>query len=243
MKYSIIMPYYNRPEIRFAFDSFCKFYSIRDDVEIIVVEDTKNFNSNDMHGLLTRIIEKYKELLKISLILDPCVSYNASTRYNRGVEKASGSIIMLTNPETPHTSDILKDLDKVDFTDTYIVCACSAMHLKEDKGNFFDSSFSFYHWYQHATRNLLFHFCSAISKENYNKIGGFDEQYSRGLAYEDANFVKRVEKSGMAIVTRDDLVTYHIEHSRDYSLTKEETEERININKSLWESQLSSQKF
>lgn len=244
MKYSIIMPYYNRPEIRFALDSFCKFYATRDDVEIIIVEDTKNFNSTDMHEKLLSIIDKYKESLKISLILDPCVSYNASTRYNRGVEKASGSIIMLTNPETPHMSDILTELDKIDFTNTYIVCACSAMHLIEDKGNFFDSTFNLYHWYQHSIhRNLLFHFCSAISKENYNKINGFDEQYSKGLAYEDANFVKRIEKSGMSIVTRDDLVTYHIEHSRDYSLSKEETEARIQINKSLWESQLGSQKF
>lgn len=243
MRYSIVMPYYNRSEIRFAFDSFCHFYSNRDDIEIIIVEDTKNFNSPEMHNKLLEIIEKYKTKLKISLILDPCVSYNASTRYNRGVEKASGSIIMLTNPETPHTMDILSELDKVDFSNTYIVCACSAMHLINDNGNFFDSVFKFYHWYQHATRNLLFHFCSSISKSNYEKIGGFDEEYSKGLAYEDANFVKRVEKANIKIVTRDDLVTYHIEHSRDYALSPEETEARININKNLWEQQLRTQQF
>ncbi len=244
MRYSIIMPYYNRPEIRFAFDSFCKLYSDRDDIEIIIVEDTKNFNSVDMHERLDSIIDKYKGSLKISLILDTCVSYNASTRYNRGVEKASGSIIMLTNPETPHTLDIFRELDKIDFSNTYIVCACSAMNLIEDKNNFFDSKFNFYLWYQHTQhRNANFHFCSAISKDNYNRIGGFDERYSKGIAFEDNNFVKRVEKSGLSIVTRDDLITYHIEHSRDYSLSKEETEAKIQINRSLWESQISSQKF
>jgi GT2 family glycosyltransferase len=237
------MPYYNRPEIRFAFDSFAQLYRGRNDIEIIVVEDTKNFNTEEMHQKLLEIINQFKDLLQIKFIVDPCVSYNASTRYNRGVEVSNGSIIMLTNPETPHTLDIFKELDKVDFSNSYIVCSCSAMHLVEDKGNFSDSTFKFYHWYQHATRNVLFHFCSAISKVNYNKIGGFDEQYSKGLAYEDANFVKRVEHAGIKIATRDDLITYHIEHSRDYSLSKEETELRIQINKSLWEKQLSTQKF
>jgi GT2 family glycosyltransferase len=244
MKYSIVIPYYNRPEIRFALDTFVVFYANRDDLEIIIVEDTKNRENEEKHRILQDIITKYSEKLKITLILDPCASYNASTRYNRGVEVASGSIILITNPETPHTIDILKELDKVDFTNTYVVCACSAMHLVEDKGNFFGSQFKFYHWYQHSVhRNLLFHFCAAISKDNYNKIGGFDEGYSKGLAYEDANFVKRVEVCGLQTVTRDDLVTFHIEHSRDYGLNEEDTKRMIEINKCRWERQSSTNKF
>lgn len=244
MKYSIIMPYYNRPEIRFAFDSFIKFYSERDDFEIIISEDTKNRDNVERHQKLNDIINKYSEKLKITLILDPCVAINPATRYNRGVEVAKGSILIITNPETPHTMDIFKELDMVDFSNTYIVCACSAMHLVEDKGNFFDNEHKFYMWYQHTVhRNANFHFCTAISKENYNKIGGFDEGYSKGLGFDDNNFVKRVEVGGLKIVPRDDLVTYHIEHSRVHEIGNEAASKLYRLNELRWEKQVAANNY
>jgi GT2 family glycosyltransferase len=62
----------------------------------------------------------------------------------------------------------------------------------------------------------MFHFCSALSKNNYQKIGGFDERYCNGIAYDDNCFYERIRLNGLKIVLRDDLLTYHIEHSRQY---------------------------
>jgi GT2 family glycosyltransferase len=55
-----------------------------------------------------------------------------------------------------------------------------------------------------------------MSKANYLKIGGFDERYCAGIGFEDEDFVDRVEGKGIRIVTRDDLVTAHLEHDKEY---------------------------
>jgi hypothetical protein len=242
IRYSIIMPYYSRPEIRFSLSSFQAFYKDRNDIEIIIVEDSKNFYDETKHKKLLEIIEQFNNMLYIKLILDPLMSYNCSNKYNLGVKNSEGSIIMLTNPETPHTMNILNELDMVNFSNTYIVCACSAVFLKEDKGTFTDSKFDFYYWYQHTRlgNNFKYHFCSAISKDNYNRCKGFDERFCGGIAYEDANFVQRVLKKDIVIEPRDDLLVYHIEHSRDYSLDKEQTDKLIQINSSIWHRQIST---
>jgi GT2 family glycosyltransferase len=60
----------------------------------------------------------------------------------------------------------------------------------------------------------LLHFCTSISREQYNKIGGFDKRYMYGAAVEDVDFVEKVKKSGMTIIVRDDLVTLHQDHGK-----------------------------
>jgi hypothetical protein len=238
------MPYFSKPDMRFALDSFCHFYGGRKDYEIVIVEDSKNNNIKELHDTLISIVDKFKERISIRLIVDPIESYNPSTKYNLGVKESVGDRIILTNPETPHTMDILSELDLEDFN-SYIVCACSSVFLIKDGGSYLNSEFKFHYWFQHTTlgNNFNYHFCTVISRENYSKCGGFDERFSKGIAYEDANFVKRVLKNQIRIKNRDDLITYHIEHSRDYSLNDVEREKRIKINDDLWNYQLRTGDF
>lgn len=238
------MPYYSRPELRFALDSFVHYYAHRDDIEVVIVEDSKNFKSEEKHNALLKILEKYKDGVKITHILDDIESYCSSSKYNAGVRASTGSVIVLTNPETPHNFDIFQYIDKIDMSNTYVVCACASVTLLVDRGTFFNSDLGFHMWYQHTIhRNALYHFCSIISKDNYYKIGGFDERYSEGLAFEDDNFVKRVQKHKLNIVPRDDLYTYHIEHPRDYSISSEEVERLKAVNLALWRHQIETGDF
>ena len=47
MKYSIIMPYYDRRyQLKKTLESFCIFYSYRQDYEVVLVEDGKNVNDD-----------------------------------------------------------------------------------------------------------------------------------------------------------------------------------------------------
>jgi len=244
MKYSIIMPYYNRPELRFSLDSYRDLYKNRSDFEIVIVEDSKNTLDVGMHKILLDTVVKYPEL-RIKLVQDPKISYNPSSKYNVGVKEASGEIIMLTNPEVPHASDILKFIDSSDMNNLYIVCACQAVYLSKIGETFKDCELSFYMWYQHTQyRDVRYHFCTAISKDNYlNRVKGFDERYCEGIAYDDDNFVKRVVKSGLIILPVDDIVTYHIEHSRNYKISSEEFNRLVEINRSLWTTQLATDSF
>ena len=238
------MPYYNRPELRFSLDSYCDLYGNRDDFEVIIVEDSKNKDNEELHNKLLSTIDMYKERLKIRCIIDPKISYNPSSKYNKGTNESSGSILVLTNPEVPHVSDVLSFIDKSDMSNLYIICACKAMHISKFGGCFKDSEFKFYMWYQHTQhRDVRYHFCTVISKDNYNKIKGFDERYCSGIAYDDDNFVKRVQKAGLIMLPVDDLVTYHIEHSRNYEINLEEFNRLVEVNRKIWASQLSTGDF
>lgn len=244
MKYSIVMPYYNRPELRFSLDSYRDLYKNRSDFEIIIVEDSKNTSDAEMHNVLLYTVAKYPELC-VRIIQDPKISYNPSSKYNLGVKEASGKIIILTNPEVPHVSDIFKFIDSSDMDNLYLVCACQAVYVIQNGENFKNCGLQFYMWYQHTHyRDVRYHFCTAISKDNYlNKVKGFDERYCGGIAYDDDNFVKRVMKSGLIILPVDNLVTYHIEHSRNYKISSEEFNRLVEINRSLWTTQLATDNF
>jgi hypothetical protein len=244
MRYYIIMPYYKRPELRFSLKSYTIFYSGRNDVEIILIEDSKNAESAVHHEELFNTLKIHGGSLNIKVITDPVRSYNPSTKYNLGVKNASGDIIMLTNPETPHRTDILGVLDKEHPEDVYNVCSCLAMYLSKENQDLFNSEFQEHMWYQHSVhRNALYHFCTVLSKKNYLKIGGFDERYSNGIAYDDDNFVRRVLHGAIQMISRDDLLTYHIEHPRDYSISSEEYRRLWRINNALWASQLATGDF
>lgn len=245
MKYSFIMPYYNRPELRFTLQSYIKYYSKRNDYEIVIIEDTKNRSNPETHQHLLDIIEGYKSTIPIRIILDPKVSYNPSTKYNLGAREATGEILLLTNPEVLHASDVLSFIDKSDMENLYIVCACASAHLIEDKGTLGESKFKFHMWYQHTQhRDVRYHFCTVVKKNNYiNRIKGFDERYSDGIAYDDDNFVKRVLKAGLIVFPVDDLVTYHIEHSRYYQIDTDTFNRLVEKNRRLWASQLATGDF
>ncbi len=243
MKYSIIVPYFSRPELRFMLSSFVTLYGKREDLEIIIVEDSKNFRNKSLHDELLRVVDSFKGYLSIVVVLDEYPSYNPSKKFNLGVSISKGSVIILTNPETPHTLDILSKLDDVDFTDKYIVCDCCNMKLIKDKGDFFSSTFQFLSWYQHGENDRNLHFCSAISRQNFDKIGGFDERYAIGFFVEDRDFLRRVKNSGLKIVPRSDLVTYHIDHPRHYSMSNEEKIRLIAINNQIFNDKVKNNEF
>lgn len=244
MRYSFVMPYYNRPELRFSLDSYCDLYKDRNDFEVIIIEDSKNVSDKSMHNQLLSIISRYSDIY-IRVISDPIKSYNPSTKYNLGVREASGEIILLTNPEVPHISDVLKFIDNSDMNNLYVICACQAVHTIKNGASFKDCEFKFYMWYQHTQyRDVRYHFCTVISKDNYlNKVKGFNEIFIKGIAYDDDNFVKRVQKSGMIMLPVDDLVTFHIEHSRNYRISSEEFNRLVEINRNIWASQLATGNF
>jgi glycosyltransferase involved in cell wall biosynthesis len=244
MKYSIVMPYYNRPELVYTLETYADFYSSRKDLEIIIVEDCKNYNDKGLHDSLMSLIDKFKDTLDIKVFMDPKLSYNPSSKYNLGVQEASGEVIMLTSPEIAHTSNILKTIDKEMRQNLYIVCACKAIFMVERWNKFTECLVKFHMWYQHTKyRNACYHFCSFITKLDYTRIGGFNEEFCAGIAYDDDNFIKRVHRAGLLIVPNDDLISVHVEHSRSYDISPEEYIRLTEVNKKLWMKQLATNKF
>ncbi|HDS00523.1 MAG TPA: hypothetical protein ENO07_00760, partial [candidate division Zixibacteria bacterium] len=142
--------------------------------------------------------------------------YNPSRLFNAGAARARGKYLVITNPECFHKSDILGGMDKLLSRADYVVCAClsladTAVRLK----TFDDLKPQVHMWYQHTKhRDVRYHFCTALSRENYRKIGGFDERYAEGIGYDDNSFLDRVTKAGLKILVSDELLVYHQKHEK-----------------------------
>ena len=245
IKYSIILPYYKRPELKSTLVSFVYHYSNRKDYQVMVVEDSKNYEDQESHNQLHNIINEFRGIINIDCIVDNVVSYCPSRKYNIGFLNTYGQFILLSNPETPHETNILAGLDS-EFDsnpNNYIVCSCKNCFLDKPIVDNFQEILNnrIDIWYQHSNiRNKLYHFCSAISRENYIKIGGFDERYMLGMAYDDDSLVERIKRNGINIKTRDDLISIHINHSREYQDNKSEL---ITRNRDLFYKQMDTNDF
>jgi len=215
MKYSILMPYYRRlDQLQSTLQSFKYFYPYRNDYEIILIIDNK-IDSKDSIGL-NELLSVFPSLSIAPVLGTPDDSYSPATSYNIGANLASGEYIILTNPENMHTVDVLRGLDE-EFEkskDSYVVCSCLSIqdkYLPVDQIN--DAKGQ---WYQHSIhRNIGAHFCSAISRENYFKVGGFSEEFSAGIGFDDDDFRNKVQAAGIPFVYRDDLITLHLNHDKD----------------------------
>lgn len=236
IKYSILYPYYKRAgHLHNTLVSFLHHYSDRKDYEVIIAEDYKNTANEHEHAELLKIIEQFKAQIRIAHIYIPVKTWNPCIAFNSAAEKASGDFYLVTNPECFHYADILQGLDE-EFTkdsSVYVVCGC-----RNRVGcNFFIETFDDLKgkdeaWYSHSThRPGCLHFCNAVSKENWKKIDGFDEEYQHGIAYDDNDFINRVWIAKLEIVRRDDLLTIHIDHKSAHT----DTEKRKQLERVNWE--------
>lgn len=209
MKYSFLIPYHKRDTLRRTFESFEKFYSDRKDYEVILVETKRTCDDAFEHSKLLSIINDFKDKIDIKHFQNEDMGHSCSRGYNIAFYNSSGEYVIITNPESPHTVDILKGFDELFEQDKnfYVVCGCEAVHPDGRH----------HAWYQHtAYSNRKLHFCSSMSRQNWLKINGFCEEYMKGCAFEDDDFLARVRQLGIPIVTRDDLMVLHIEHDRTY---------------------------
>lgn len=227
MKYSIVYPYYKRPQVlNQSLTALCTYYANRHDVEVIFVLDLKN-TSVERDTFFAQL-EPFWDKIKIVVLNNDIFSYNSCRAYNIAIEKAQGEYIILSNPECIHKTNIIAGMDEefAKNSDAYIVCACESISQ--------DGTVEM--WYQHSQHNnRLLHFCTAISKKNYLAIGGFSEDYIYGIAFEDDEFRNRVIKARYPIICRDDLLVSHLSHSRDYNVLPELSEKNRRVYKSNWE--------
>lgn len=231
MKYSFLIPYHDRlAQFQATLVSFRRWYGDRaGNCELIVVVDEKSQ-------------EQVEELLSIMIsgtnpfqcLVDPARrvgGFNPAPHYNQAAGIAKGEYFILTSPEILHDTNILAGLDEEFEQDpmAYVVCGCQNM----DKSGGQDLRMP---WYQHSVhRPANYHFCTALSRRAWAEVGGFDEAYSEGVAYDDDDFLMAVNAAGLNIRVRDDLVTHHQWHDKPYK-GMPRRRELVQRNKALYES-------
>ena len=215
MKYSFIMPYLDRSAQFFnTLESFWEFYTDRHDFEIIVVMDSKCKEESVLRSSLP---------MRVLRVENP--GYSPVTLYNAGVRKSTGEYLIITNPECLHEDDILGELDKKleADPDAYYVARCKYESVEGKK----------WMWSQHPEHHpSLLHFCSCISRKNYDKIGGFDEEFSEGYCFDDDAFRDAVRLADIHIHHLLGCV-FHQAHAVDYKKMPNRTELWMR-NQKLW---------
>lgn len=217
MKISIVIQHYNRKNLLInTLNSIKESLVKKSDIEIIITDDASDdeHNIDDLEFLYPDFdikLHKYKKEEKwwICPVLP----------INKGISMASGDIIILLCAECMFIGDIVKDvLERIKSND-YLVYATLALS-KEDTDKIDDVSYKYLlgnaftgDWYQHSShRNLCYNFCTAIMKEDLLDLGGFDERYASGVEYGDDDFILRVRRKGMNVISIDYPMTYHQNH-------------------------------
>ena len=238
MKYSIIMPYYQRAvQLSNTLVSLQHHYGDRDDWELIIIEDCRDGSE----ALLYDTIQLYNANMAIfvtAYINKDC--HNPAPLFNQGVHRSVGKYVILTSPECFHQSNILAVMDD-EFArqpDCYVVCACvSAANESQQISKMEEFNFKFHMWYQHSEhRDECYHFCTGLARDRYLEIGGFDERYAAGIAYDDDDFRDRVRATGIPFVRRNDAVVVHQKHQRAHERLNREIYRRLlDRNRNLYE--------
>lgn len=221
IRYSIIMPFIDRaPQLWNSLVSFDHWYSERHDWEVVIVPDVKC--SDRAMANLGEIVRHWSQSGMRIRALSPFGSADEACPvrlFNAGHAAARGDIVILTSPEIFHAENVLAGLDQ-QFDreqDIYAICGCQELKQKRI------SRISRYRellpgsvrgrWYQHSqVRPADYHWCTALTRDNYKKIGGFNEDLSTGYCFDDDDWREKVRAAGLRFVRRDDLLTYHQEH-------------------------------
>lgn len=208
MKYSVIIPYYDSPELRFALDSYSHYFGHRDDTEIIIVEASENYFSKDLHKGLKDLIDKYKDSIKIRAVIDPSHDTSIHSKYLLGAKIATGELVMLTTALTVPNFDFFEIIDHEILYKTCIVCGCVGVRLLEDRGTFFNSDFVFDRWYQHSEYiDRVYNFCCIMNRQDYITLEAFNED----------KFLDELENRGIVIWARDDLYVHIINYPAGFN--------------------------
>lgn len=237
MKISIVMAYHNRRGLLIkTLESIVK-TQFKGSFEIVVVDDASIDSQRivDLPGLFPKLNLKIIQIdKKDKWWVNPCIPNNV------GFELASGGIFIIQNPECLHVGDILSYVAENMSVNKYIAFGCYAVDQvktqlisKIDGGStkdiykiisptndvLLDLCPSMNRWYQHSefsTRGL--NFCTAITRQDLEDLGGFDEAYANGISYDDTEFIRRVRRKGMYVDMIDTPFVIHQYHRyTDYS--------------------------
>jgi len=210
MKISLVMAYYNRKKLLENTLKSIQKYKTKD-LEIIIVDDA----SAPEESILD-LVTKY-DIKVIEIDRKDKTWINACIPFNIGFSKATGDVIVIQNPECAHMSNILKHVEDNICKNLYLNYACYSIDKDTDYNIKVDDKVAHENgtngWYNHSIyKPTGYHFCSAIMREDLYALGGFDERYANGLAYDDNEFLHRIKMKKMKIEHIDSFYVVHQFH-------------------------------
>ena len=231
MKISIVTAYHNRKKQLINTLETIKKSSEVDNTEFILVDDCSDENERveDLQNIYPffKVVRLEK---KDKWYHNPCVPFNV------GIKNATGDVIVLQNPECLHMGDILKYVKENINDSNYLTFSTYAINQikTENISNLnFDGESIFEDiknligefkmigftqegeeaWYNHSfCRPSYYHFVSAMTKKNMDELGGFDERYAEGHAFDDDELLLRIRLMGLKMEIVNEPIAIHQWH-------------------------------
>lgn len=243
---SIVTAYYNRKQQFLKTLETISKSSIKD-FEFIVVDD-----GSDVAHLLDDVVIKYPFIKLIRIEKQNKWYINSVVPFNIGIKAAKGDIIILQNPECLHTKDILSYVTNHITEENCLSMACYSIDEASTQiiNNYEIDLFAFVTttasitksggfkntWFNHSVINPTgHHFCMALTKKNIQELGGFDERFAHGVAYDDSDLVRRIKRKNLKLVIVDDFPVIHQWHTRERFTEISDYKNKLQHNKKLFE--------
>jgi GT2 family glycosyltransferase len=254
---SIILPYFERPEVlAITLRSFQALYS-ESQVEIVIVDDGSHPEMKPHLPAEFTLPTKLVTILNKDGI-NPCIPINI------GVAEASGELILLTSPEIVHTESIFIAMGNsgvgkkeclffnvfaLTDNDLNLRLISSESHnafmeiytsfepeLEKNLGrNGYIWSNLYGSWYCHPDyRKTDLNFLSLMRRSSFFEVGGFDERYRKGSGFDDNEFRRRMLSYGFKFKYKGSSAAIHLIHEE--VSTRPDFNIGINSNEKLFKS-------
>ena len=233
---SVVTAYYNRKQLFLNTLRSIKQQNSKYLLEVIAVDD-----GSDENERLEDLVPEFPFLKIIRLEKKNKWYHNSCIPFNIGFRAAKGDKIIIQNPECFHYGNILDYTERNLKHDLYLSYGCFSLdknstdniedifRKKEiaeviNQNNDFPKKDGDAGWYNHSIfRPKAYHFCTAITRKDLRSLGGFDELYALGIAYDDDDFLSRVKKKNLEIRFIDEEFVLHQNH---YSVDSNSFENR-----------------
>jgi len=222
---SIVMPILNRLDLlRRAFPSIYTQDYPRENYEVIFVD----YGSTDglkeylqaLSGVLNLTYLRIDDSkAKIPVYHGPTGTCNPALAWNVGIRRARGDLLMLTSPEVIHVTETLWQADELGkegrVVRARVVDVPPWTQLLMDELHTFSASGLINLTCSTERPDMAgLYFIGVIPKSLMEKIGGIDEDYMMGLAWEDTECGRRMMASGVELFHADDMIGLHQYHPR-----------------------------
>jgi hypothetical protein len=207
---SVCMPYWSRQaELDRSLAAYRRLYG--DSIEVSICDDGSPEPVNAPGCIVTRLPTKH-------VGLNPCVPLNAAVR------ASTREIIVLTNPEIEHREPVFTGmLELLEQPHDYVTVSCrdvSGMWLAGPEVDYSKNG------RLPVPKGSHFHFCAMLTRDLFERVGGFDEGYRNGRACEDNDWLWSLEAAGARFKLAPGTVWHH-KTPHAYQGTHESNRDRL----------------